>query len=83
MTVVFALHLIHLYSSCNQHDHSSNAAIAAPTEWTTGGDAATQKQKAYIAVLEKRAGEGVHDLGGLTKGEASERIEALRERTSE
>lgn len=58
-------------------------AVRDPSEWTTGADAATQKQKAYIAVLEKRAGEGVHDLGGLSKAEASEKIEDLRDRTGD
>jgi hypothetical protein len=60
-----------------------NAAVTDPSEWTTGGDPATQKQKAYIAVLEKHAGEGVHDLANLNKSEASERIEELRKKTGE
>ncbi len=64
-----------------QADQSS--AVRDPAEWTTGQDVATQKQKAYLAVLEKRAGEGVHGLEGLSKAKASERIEELRERTGE
>jgi hypothetical protein len=60
-----------------------DATIKDPEEWATGGDPATAKQKAYIAVLEKRAGEGVHGLAELSKGEASARIEELREKTGE
>lgn len=52
-----------------------------PQKWSTGGEPATQKQMAYIAVLEKKAGEGVHDAGELTKTDASERIEDLRAKT--
>jgi hypothetical protein len=56
-------------------------AIAPPTEWATGADPATQKQKASIAVMEKRAGEGAHDVAGLSKADASERIQELKTQT--
>jgi hypothetical protein len=74
------------YAHFAHHDQggsSDDTAVKAPSEWTTGDDPATSKQKAYIAVLEKRAGEGVHGLDGLGKGEASEMIEDLRKRTGE
>ncbi|EJD40829.1 hypothetical protein AURDEDRAFT_115701 [Auricularia subglabra TFB-10046 SS5] len=62
---------------------NASETIRNPDEWTTGGDPATKKQKAYIAVLEERAGGPVHGLDGATKAEASERIEELRGRTGE
>jgi hypothetical protein len=66
-----------------QSDTSTNAAVAPPSEWSTGDEPATAKQKAYLAVLEKKAGEGVHDLQNLKKGEASEMIEEYRGKTGE
>jgi len=52
--------------------------LAHPENWATGGEAATTKQKNYIAVLEKQTGEHVDAGAGLSKSEASEKIEELK-----
>lgn len=49
-----------------------------PENWTTGDEPATEKQKGYVAVLEKKAGKPVSDKEGLGKSEASEIIEKLK-----
>ena len=51
-----------------------------PTEeWVTGDEPMTGPQRSYLHTLAQEAGEEVPDE--LTKAEASERIEALQERT--
>ena len=54
--------------------------IQDPTTWATGDDQATGKQKGYIAVMAKQAGESVPS-GGIGKTEASKKIEELKEKT--
>ena len=51
-----------------------------PENWTTGGEPATEKQKAFIASLAKQKGEAVDQmgLGGISKSGASERIDELQ-----
>ena len=50
-----------------------------PDAWATGDEPMTGAQKSYLATLSEEAGEPVPD--GLTKAEASKRIDALQERT--
>lgn len=50
-----------------------------PAEWTTGGEPMTGPQKSYVHTLPREAGEAVDD--GMTKAEASEKIEELQEKT--
>jgi len=52
-----------------------------PSQWATGGDAPTSKQKGFIASLERQAGEDVTAGEGLSKAEASSRIQELKEET--
>ena len=59
-------------------------AIKDPSQWTTGGEPMTGAQASYLKTLTEEAGDKAGDeayADDLTKGEASERIDALRERT--
>lgn len=49
-----------------------------PDDWTTGGEPMTGAQASYLKTLseEAKGGEGYED--GLTKAEASKRIDALK-----
>ncbi len=49
-----------------------------PDDWTTGGEPMTGAQASYLKTLseEAKSGEGYED--GLTKAEASKRIDALK-----
>ena len=49
------------------------------SEWVTGDEPMTGPQRSYLQTLAQEAGESVPD--GLTKAEASERIDELQERT--
>ena len=50
-----------------------------PSDWVTGGDPITAAQKSYLDTLAKQAGEEIP--ADITKGEASEHIERLRQAT--
>ena len=50
-----------------------------PDDWTTGDEAMTGAQASYLKTLSEEAGEPFDD--GLTKAEASKRIDALQEKT--
>lgn len=50
-----------------------------PSEWTTGEEPMTGPQASYLETLSREAGEEFD--GGLTKAEASRRIEELQQRT--
>lgn len=50
-----------------------------PEEWVTGGESMTAAQASYLKTLSDEAGEEFEP--SLTKAEASERIDALREKT--
>jgi Protein of unknown function (DUF3072) len=50
-----------------------------PSDWVTGGDPITDSQKSYLDTLARQAGEELS--ADMTKGEASEQIERLREKT--
>ena len=52
-----------------------------PEEWTTGDEPMTEAQRAYVEALAERAGEKVK--GDLTKAEASQKIEKLKEKTGQ
>ena len=60
-------------------DDTSSNTIKDPSDWTTGDEPATGAQESY---LHPRAGEA-HAEGpaGLTKAEASEKIDELQDRT--
>jgi len=49
-----------------------------PDEWVTGDEPMTGAQASYLETLSRRAGQTVS--GDLTKAEASEKIEELRDK---
>jgi hypothetical protein len=51
-----------------------------PKDWVTGDEPMTGAQASYLETLARRAGEEPDDRD-LTKAEASERIDELREKT--
>lgn len=51
-----------------------------PEDWVTGDEPVTGPQASYLSTLAQEAGEQV-DPGELTKAEASQRIDELKERT--
>ncbi|MET0284151.1 MAG: DUF3072 domain-containing protein [Polyangiales bacterium] len=50
-----------------------------PSEWVTGDESMTGAQASYLKTLSEEA--GVEFDGSLTKAQASQRIDALREST--
>lgn len=50
-----------------------------PDDWTTGDEPMTGAQASYLKTLSEEAGESFDD--GLTKAEASKRIDALQDKT--
>jgi uncharacterized damage-inducible protein DinB len=50
-----------------------------PEDWKTGDEPMTAAQASYLRTLSEEAGEPFED--GLTKAQASERIDALRARS--
>ncbi len=51
-----------------------------PSDWVTGDEPATGPQESYLSTLAQQAGEEV-DTEGLTKAEASQKIEELKQET--
>lgn len=62
-----------------QHSGESNMR-KDPEDWTTGDEPMTGAQRSYLHTLAEQAHEEVPDE--LTKAEASERIDALKERVN-
>ena len=64
-----------------RHDDGGDASAAAkdPSEWTTGDESMTGPQASYLRTLAQEAGVEIDD--GLTKAEASRKIDELQERT--
>lgn len=50
-----------------------------PAEWTTGDEPMTGPQESYLSTLAQEAGEDLPE--GLSKAEASRKIDELQERT--
>ncbi len=57
----------------------SSSPIKDPEDWTTGDEPMTDAQASYLHTLATQAGETVEE--GLTKAEASRRIDELQART--
>jgi hypothetical protein len=55
------------------------AAEKDPEDWVTGDEPMTGPQASYLQTLAQEAGEEFDD--SLTKAQASERIDALQEKT--
>lgn len=63
----------------DQQTDSQSNTIKDPDEWTTGEEPMTGAQESYLHTLATEAGETVEP--GLTKAEASKRIDDLRQKT--
>jgi hypothetical protein len=63
----------------NPKANPSGNAAKPPEQWTTGDEPMTGAQASYLETLCEEAGEAFDP--GLTKAQASERIEALQEKT--
>lgn len=62
--------------STDPKDDSQGNAIKEPDNWVTGDEPMTGAQASYLKTLCEEVGESFDE--GLTKAEASERIEALQ-----
>lgn len=51
-----------------------------PSDWVTGDEPTTGPQESYLSTLAQEAGEDV-DVAGLTKAQASEKIDELKQAT--
>ena len=60
---------------------ATNGAIKDPSDWTTGGEPMTGAQESYLHTLARQAGREDEVGDELTKAEASEMIDELREET--
>jgi hypothetical protein len=66
-------------SDTNPKDHPTGNAEKDPDDWTTGDEPMTGAQASYLKTLSEEAGEEFDD--GLTKADASKKIDALQEKT--
>ena len=55
--------------------------IKDPRDWKTGDEPMTGAQRSYLETLATQPGERAEVDGELTKAEASQKIDELRERT--
>ena len=58
---------------------AQSTPLKDPDQWTTGDEPMTEAQESYLHTLATEAGETVEE--GLTKAEASRRIDELQEKT--
>lgn len=63
----------------NPKSHPTSNAEKDPDDWTTGEEPITGAQASYLKTLSEEAGEVYEE--GLTKAEASKRIDALQTKT--
>lgn len=59
--------------------NTSSNTEKAPENWTTGNEEMTGAQRSYLQTLSGEAGEEMNE--GLTKAEASQKIEELQQKT--
>jgi hypothetical protein len=57
----------------------ASSPVKDPAEWTSGDEPMTGAQASYLHTLARQAGERVKD--GMTKAEASQKIDELRKKT--
>lgn len=60
-------------------DHPGSNTQKDPADWVSGDEPITGAQASYLSTLSEEAGE-TPPPEGLTKAEASQRIDALRQR---
>ena len=70
---------LRLMSNRPTSDQENLALQLDPDEWKTGDEPMTAAQRSYLETLCRETGEQFED--GLTKAEASKRIEELRDRS--
>ena len=63
----------------NPKSHPTGNAEKDPDDWVTGEEAMTGAQASYLKTLSEEAEEEFDET--LTKAEASQRIDALKEKT--
>ena len=63
----------------NPKTHPTSNAVKDPDDWTTGGESMTGAQASYLKTLSEEAHEEFDD--GLTKADASKKIDELQEKT--
>ena len=68
-------------SANNSHPQTPADAIKDPQEWVSGGEPMTGAQESYVHTLARQVGEDVPEE--MTKAEASEMIDELREKTGQ
>lgn len=66
-------------STQNDEAQAPSNTVKDPDQWTTGNESMTGAQASYLKTLSDEAGEPFEE--GLTKAEASKRIDELQERT--
>jgi hypothetical protein len=66
-------------TTSNQTPQPQGNALKDPDDWTTGDEPMTGAQRSYLHTLATEAGEEVDD--GLTKAEASKKIDELQQKT--
>ena len=60
--------------------HTEQTTVKDPEDWTTGAEPMTGAQASYLETLAREAGDDAPPAD-LTKAQASERIDALQQRT--
>ena len=63
----------------NSSGTPESSDVPDPSTWRTGDEPPTQRQRAYLETLAKEAGEELPD--DLTKAQASDKIDELRQET--
>ena len=66
-------------ANTNRRNVNPDAAVKDPDDWVTGDEPPTAAQESYLHTLAQEAGEPVAE--GLTKAEASRRIDELQAET--
>lgn len=62
-----------------QDEARNSNMVKNPDDWTTGDQPMTGAQKSYLKTLSEEAGESMDE--GLTKAEASKKIDELQQKT--
>lgn len=63
----------------SENPNKNSDTVKDPDEWTTGDEEMTGAQRSYLNTLSQEAGEEPEE--GLTKAEASKKIDELQEKT--
>lgn len=66
-------------ATAGEQDPDDRGEVPDPSTWRTGDEPPTHRQEAYLDTLAREAGEDLPE--DLTKAEASERIDELKEET--